>query len=191
MYYPNVIYHVFNHTNNMELLFRNEADYLKFLEKVKDLLLPFADVLCYCLMPTHFHFQIVVNSDGVLPAVGAVKQQKIHASLRILLSSYVRYFNAKYDRRGSLLRAKTKSKPAYLDFIPEDFELAEDDPFTRFIPYVRVCFRYIHNNPNEARLVDHPVEWPYSSAADYAGLRNDDICNYALAERLIGIKRLS
>jgi len=59
MYYPNVIYHVYNHTNNKEPLFRNEANYHLFLKKLRTHLLPVADLMCYCLMPTHFHLQLL------------------------------------------------------------------------------------------------------------------------------------
>lgn len=191
MYQPNVIYHVFNHTNNKELLFRDDSDYERFKQKLKEHLLPCAELLCYCLMPTHFHLQLLPTAFGLETSEGQPSQQRIHGALRILLSSYVRYFNTKYNRRGSLLRAKTKAKPAYTDFIPESYELKDTDPFTRYIPYIKVCFRYIHNNPNEAGLVDHPADWPHSSAKDYAGLRNELLCNYELAERLLGIERLA
>jgi len=107
-----------------------------------------------------------------------------------MLSSYVRYFNARYDRRGSLLRAKTKGKPAYTDFIPDDWELEEDIPFTNYIPYIKTCFQYIHQNPVEDGLVLNAQDWAYSSAPDYAGIRDEGICNYKLAKRLIGIELL-
>ncbi|WP_044102187.1 hypothetical protein [Neolewinella persica] len=190
MYEPNTIYHFFNHTNNKELLFRGEEDYNRFVSKIRKHLLPYADILCYCLMPTHFHFQLVINESGLGLLENASNQQKIHGAFRIMLSSYVRYFNARYDRRGSLLRAKTKGKPAYMDFIPESWELEDDIPFTRYIPYILTCFRYIHLNPVEARLVLSAQDWPFSSAPDFAGLRDEGLCNYDLVSRLIGIERL-
>jgi len=187
MYQPNTIYHGYNQTNNNELLFREARDYDLFLRKMKKHLLPVADILCYCLMPTHFHLQYIVNDEGLV-SVG--NQQKIHAAFRIMLSSYVRAINDRHDRRGSLLRAKTKYKPAYDDFVPEDWEMDDDTPFTMFIPYIRICFRYIHNNPVKAGLVDSPELWSYSSAPDYAGLRDNGVCNYKMVEQLLGIKRL-
>ena len=141
-------------------------------------------------MPTHFHLQLVVKPGGLQASKSQHNQQVIHERIRTLLSSYVRYFNAKYDRRGSLIRSGTKAKAAYTDFIPEDHELLEDTPFTQLIPYVKVCFRYIHRNPTAAGLVDSPEEWRHSSAMDYVGLREEGICDYALAERLLGIGRV-
>jgi len=188
MLYPNTIYHCYNQTNNSEYLFREAEDYALFTEKIRKHLLPVLDILCYCLMPTHFHIQYLPKGHGLNAATGG--QQQIHAALRIMLSSYVRAYNLRYDRRGSLLRAKTKHKPAYTDFIPNDWDLKEEIPFTQFIPYIQVCFRYIHRNPSEAGLVDSPELWKYSSAPDFAGLRDNGICNYQLVERILGIKRL-
>ncbi len=192
MYYANVIYHVYNQSINSERLFRSEANYLRFLKKVRVELLPVADLICYCLMPTHFHLQLVPKPAGLAwhtPIDAPDRQQVIHARFRNLLSSYTRILNRQYDRRGSLFRSKTKYKPAYADFIPDDWELLEDIPFTQLLPYVKTCFDYIHDNPGNAGMVRRSTEWPYSSAADYAGLRNGTLCNYELAERLIGVQR--
>ena len=43
---------------------------------------------------------------------------------------------------------------------------------------------YIHYNLVEARLVEIPEDRPYSSAMDYAGLRNDSLCNVEPGRRL-------
>ncbi|MBB4079725.1 putative transposase [Lewinella aquimaris] len=192
MYYPNVIYHVYNQSINFEPLFRNEGNYLFFLQKLRVHLLPVTDVLCYCLMPDHFHLQLIPKPEGCeLATVGtsAGNHQVIHARFRTILSSYTRAFNNEHGRRGSLFRAGTKYKPAYADFLPENWEMREDDPFTRYIPYVRICFEYIHQNPVRARLVHAPEHWAFSSAKDYAGLREGSLCNYVLAEKLIGVGR--
>jgi len=190
MYYPNVIYHVYNHTNNKESLFRNEANYLLFLKKLRTHLLPVADLMCYCLMPTHFHLQLLPKAVGCEPfitASGSSNQQQLHAAFRTLLSSYTQAVNKEHDRRGSLLRAKTKYLPAYADFIPEDWELKEELPFTLYVPYIRVAFDYIHDNPVRAGLVRDAEDWSYSSARDYAGLREGTVCNMELTRRLLGV----
>ena len=31
------------------------------------------------------------------------------------------------------------------------------------------------------------TDWPYSSASDYAGLRNGTLCNQGLAKQLLGL----
>ena len=202
MYHPEVIYHVYNQSINRELVYREPTNYLYFLRKARKELLPMADILCYCLMPTHFHFMLKPTVAGCAPSRGRkvsklpgttdgedVYQQQLSHTLRILLSSYTKAYNRKYDRRGSLFRARSRAKPAYTDFIPEAHELAVDAPFTLFVRYLKICFNYIHDNPVKDGLVQNAVDWKYSSARDYAGLRGGTLCNYGLTKQLLGINR--
>ncbi|MFW6226795.1 MAG: hypothetical protein ACOC31_01700 [Bacteroidota bacterium] len=46
--------------------------------------------------------------------------------------------------------------------------------------YPQNCFNYIHQNPVKARLVSRETDWEYSSARDYAGLRNGSLVNKAV-----------
>ena len=201
MYNENVIYHIYNQSNNYERLFKEEGNYQYFLQKIKRHLLPYADIFCYCLMPDHFHLMVKPTSLGCqesrskryLRATESgdhpAYQQNLSNSLKTLLSSYTHAMNKKYGRRGSLFKAKTKAKAGYLDFIPEAYELDANAPFTLFVPYLRICFYYIHNNPVKAGLTAQAVNWKYSSALDFAGQRNSGICNFALVQRLLGIER--
>lgn len=200
MYQENVIYHVYNQSNNYETIFRSEENYLFFTEKIRTLILPYADVLCYCLMPDHFHLLLKPKESGCGPSPSkkipkqgeeaSSYQQMLSHQIKILLSSYTKAFNRRYKRRGSLFRAKTKAKPGYSDFLPAEFDIEANIPFTQFIPYLCVCFRYIHNNPVKADYALHATEWEFSSACDYAGMRDHKICNYQLTEHLLGIQRL-
>ena len=52
---PDVYYHIYNRGNNRVAIFFEPDNYLYFLKKVKAYLIPVADVLVYCLMPTHYH----------------------------------------------------------------------------------------------------------------------------------------
>ncbi len=42
-------------------------------------------------------------------------------------------------------------------------------------------FHYIHQNPVKAGMVDRMEDWEFSSFKDYAGLRDQKICNCRLA----------
>ncbi|MEM6770275.1 MAG: hypothetical protein AAF597_06825 [Bacteroidota bacterium] len=169
------------------------------MKKVRTHIIPYADILCYCLMPDHFHFLLRPKPEGCLPSPskkvwsGSSKeqqyQQMLSHQIKTLLSSYTKAFNRRYNRRGSLFQAKTKAKPGYEDFLPEGFELVDEIPFTQFMPYLQNCFHYIHNNPVVAHYALIATDWEYSSAVDYAGLRDGTLCNYALTEQLLGIKR--
>lgn len=59
---PDKYYHIYNHANGFENVFRCKENYLFFLRKYRFHLLPFFDTYAYCLMPNHFHLLIRVKS---------------------------------------------------------------------------------------------------------------------------------
>ena len=68
------IYHIYNQGNNRQVIFYNRKNYLFFLRKIRTHILPFADILAWCLMPNHFHLMVEVKSvvnDGVTLTGGA------------------------------------------------------------------------------------------------------------------------
>ncbi|MCP9235588.1 transposase [Lewinella sp. JB7] len=201
MYNPNTIYHIYNQSINYELLFRTDANYRYFLEKLKRHVLPHADVLAFCLMPDHFHLLLKPTVVGCEPGKcgrylrltetgeDACFQQNLSSAIKTTLSSYTQAINKRHGRRGSLFKAKTKAKPGYKGFSPEELGLDTDDPLTQKIPYLRTCFNYIHANPVKSNHVNHPEEWEFSSALDYAGYRDCGLINFTAAEQLLGIVR--
>ena len=62
---PGQFYHVYNRGNNKQLIFFNDNNYLYFLQKIREQLLPVADILAWCLMPNHFHILIQANDESV------------------------------------------------------------------------------------------------------------------------------
>ena len=62
MYYPNTPYHVYNHSNNREIVFKDDKDYRDFEARIIKHLISVSDILCYCLMPTHFHILLLPKS---------------------------------------------------------------------------------------------------------------------------------
>jgi len=157
-------YHVYNRSN--EILFYNRDNYLFFLRKIRDHLLPYADVLSYCLMPNHFHLILTVNAEGVKYSEKKKREdmQLLSQSLGTILSSYTQALNRQTGRRGNLFAHKTKAK------ILND---AKDD-------YALNCFMYVHQNPMLAKLVDKLEDWEFSSFPDYIGRRNGTLINKKL-----------
>ena len=157
-------YHVYNRSN--EILFYNRDNYLFFLRKIRDHLLPYADVLSYCLMPNHFHLILTVNAEGVKYSEKKKREdmQLLSQSLGTILSSYTQALNRQIGRRGNLFAHKTKAK------ILND---AKDD-------YALNCFMYVHQNPMLAKLVDKLEDWEFSSFPDYIGRRNGTLINKKL-----------
>jgi putative transposase len=163
-------YHVYNRGNNKQLIFFNDRNYLFFLRKISEQILPFADIFAYCLMPNHFHLLIRPNEGGLTErnSFGGKPMQELSYRLGMLLSSYAQAINKQNKTSGSLFQQKTKAKI-----------LSETDNGTR-ISYFEQCFHYIHNNPVAAGIVQNPEEWPYSSYPDYAGLTNGTLCSREL-----------
>jgi putative transposase len=56
------IYHIYNQGNNKQKIFFSRDNYLFFLKKLKIYVLPYADILAWCLMPNHFHLMVYVHT---------------------------------------------------------------------------------------------------------------------------------
>jgi putative transposase len=164
-------YHVYNRGNNQQRIFFNPGNYLYFLKKIRIHILPLCDILAYCLMPNHFHFQIYSDSRTIkTKKIGGKQKNILSEAFKILLSSYAHGINTQNATTGSLFQQNTKAKP-----------LSE----SRL--YDHNCFDYIHQNPIKANLVKKMEDWPYSSFRDYCGFTNKTLCNKQLAIQLLGL----
>lgn len=137
-------YHLYNRSNNRETVFKEYENHEYFLDKYQRLVSPYAATIAYCLMPTHFHFCIYVTTDDM---------DRLRDNIGVLLSSYTKGINKRFDRHGSLFQKHTKAI-----WIEDENHL------------LTVC-RYIHLNPRRANLVSSPDEWQFSSYGDYLGIR--------------------
>ena len=201
----NQIYHVYNQGNNHQNIFFEPANYLFFLVKMRKYLLPYSDILCYCLMPNHFHFLLVPNnhamelSKSIKPKskhlhinknattlTTKVHQKKLNQAIGLMLSSYTKAINKKYNKSGSLFRSQTKAKNGWIDEFVTVNGKYKKQFFSLDNTYAMECFDYIYHNPVKAKLVKQPTDWIYSSALDYAGLRNGTLCNQKMARELLG-----
>ena len=59
---PGEYYHIYNRGNNKQPIFFNDANYIFFVKKIRKQLAPIADIICYCLLPNHFH-NIIRSTD--------------------------------------------------------------------------------------------------------------------------------
>jgi len=55
------IYHIYNQGNNRQKIYFNRENYFFFLEKMKEYILPYGDIMAWCLMPNHFHWMVYVK----------------------------------------------------------------------------------------------------------------------------------
>ena len=164
------IYHVYNRGNNKQVIFFTRANYLFFLNKVRNEITPIADIISYCLMPNHYHLMIQakeLSNDAKHP---------LSRKLGTLQSSYTRAINIQENRTGSLFQQKTKAVEIYSLY---NYYNKND--------YLTTCFHYIHQNPLKAGLVMRMEDWEYSSFRDYAGFRKDTLINMQLAREILDI----
>ena len=183
---PEQLYHIYNRGNNRQRIFFSRENYFFFLQKMRRHLLPHCDILCYCLMPNHFHFLVSTKTESESPTwSGALADNtaSIHPlskAIGILLSSYTRAIQKQEERTGSLFQRHTKEKCLTNHNITATTETA-NHPF--------ICFNYIHQNPMTAGFVEKIEDWEFSSFKDYIGHRNGSLCNQTLAIQLIDLPK--
>ena len=173
---PGNLYHIYNQGNNRQKIFLCDEEYEIFLKLIRREISTNAEIICWCLMPNHFHLLIYV--DERIPDIkkqGGLLIDGLTNGIRKLLSGYARIYNSRHQQSGSLFRQKTKSKDLSETNIESGLNKKTDYYFN--------CFHYIHQNPLQAGLVKRLEDWKYSSFKDYAGLRNGTLCNKPLAAR--------
>ena len=139
-------FHLFNRGVNGKKIYFEPDNYSFFLERLKCYKDKFGiKVLCYCLMPNHFH--LFVKQPLEYDIVGSM--------IGSLTNSYTKSINKKFNRTGVLFGGRTKNR------------IIENEEYFIWL------FKYILLNPVEAKLVSAPEEWEYSSAREYLGLSND------------------
>lgn len=171
---PGEAYHIYNRGNNSGCIFFNERNYHFFLQKITTQLAPTCEILCWCLMPNHFHLIIYATEKtcALRPSFGGKPMQEFQFQLGKLLSSYSQAMNKQNRTTGSLFQQKTKAK-----LLTEQlYGINTSDS------YIVRCMHYIHQNPLKAKMVKQMEDWPYSSFREYAGMSTPLKCN---TERLL------
>ncbi len=198
------IYHIFNQGNNHRNIFFNRENYLFFLRKINTYVSPYADILAWCLMPNHFHLMVLIREVKLSVEIDTMTQshrinkkvRTINNSIAIMIRSYTRAINIEQNLSGSLFKAHTKAECVNCpngimpSFIAKSHTMTSSHRMTFKNPekqYPQICFNYIHKNPTKAKLVTKDTDWEFSSAKDYAGLRNGKLVNINVAEEYLNI----
>jgi putative transposase len=159
-------FHVFNRGVDKRKIFSNTNDYQRFVDGLylfnRDLAPSKVNlaklertppvhvrILCFCLMPNHFHLLLQ-----------ALEDTGISKFMQYLGNGYTKYFNTRHERTGRLFESKYKQKAV-----------------TTTEHLLQVC-RYIHLNPadlipSEQRsrsesLDDFLRNYPWSSMSAYS-----------------------
>jgi len=142
-------YHIFNKANGMEKLFLNRSDYLYFLKKLERFLIPWMDVLAYCLIPNHFHLLITVkNIEDIRLTHSQHKALNVSDLSKVFsnfFNSYSKSFNKAHNRHGKLF------------LLPFKRIVVNNERLFNYL----IC--YIHRNPIHHGLVNDYNEWEFSS----------------------------
>lgn len=174
----NELYHVFNRGVEKRTTFTNIREYhralltmdyyrfdrpplalgqmLNLAREKRDLFLTqlksgkkLVEIMCFCLMPNHFHFLLRQNEDN-----------GIKTFVSNFTNSYTKYFNNKNDRVGPLFQGIFKSVRV------------EDDEQLMHVS------RYIHLNPATNFLIDKEnlENYPWSSLKKYTSTNSNTFC---------------
>ena len=141
----NLPHHIIQRGNNSGEIFVDAQDCLTMLDLLREMSRRFeVDVHAYVLMPNHFHLLLTPRAEQGLPQF-----------MQAVGRSYVRYFNNRHGRSGTLWEGRYRGTVLQ----------AEDWLIPTMIS--------MDLNPVRAGLVTRAGDWPWSSYAANAGLRND------------------
>lgn len=140
-------HHVIQRGNNRQAIFADRQDFETMLALLAENAQKFCVAIhAYVLMDNHFHLLATPATAEALPRM-----------MQAVGRSYVRYFNDRHGRSGTLWEGRYRST------------LIETDR------YLLACMAYIDLNPVRAGMVAQPLAWPWSSHAHYLGQRSDKL----------------
>ncbi|MRD47152.1 transposase [Caenimonas koreensis DSM 17982] len=144
---PGYPHHIIQRGNNRQPIFAADADYEAFLAMLDEHSRAQGVALhAYVLMTNHFHLLATPDSAEAIPQM-----------MQAVGRRYVRYFNQRQARTGTLWEGRYKSTLIQAE------------------RYLLACMVYIDLNPVRAGMVAAPVDYPWSSHRHYAGLRTDKL----------------
>ena len=131
-------YHVMLRKIDRQLLFKDAQDYEKFRSVFNENRSIYGiKMTAWCMMPNHVHLLIKDPNNS------------ISNFFKAFGTSFVYWYNRKYNRTGHLFQDRFRSEPI------------EDSS------YLLKAIRYIHMNPVKAGICAMPEEYHYSSYAYY------------------------
>jgi len=172
---PGKYYHIYNHANGDDLLFREPSNYEFFIDNYIKYLSGWMDMYSYCLLPNHFHMLIKSKSEVVLNSCNIIKSSNelITSQFRKFFQSYSQTFNRSYDRIGSLFMQNFKRK-----------EVDTDDYFVTLI-------LYIHLNPVNHGYVEDLNNWNFTSYFDIINNENHLVSSEKVINKFGGLSNFN
>jgi putative transposase len=144
---PGYPHHLIQRGNNRQPIFAAPADYETLLTMLDENARKLeVELHAYVLMTNHFHLLATPRTEGGLPAL-----------MQAVGRGYVRYFNQRQGRTGTLWEGRYRST------------LIEADR------YLLACMVYLDLNPVRAGIAAAAADYRWSSHAHYVGLRGDKV----------------
>ena len=165
---PGMYYHLYNRGNNRQAIFFQQDNYLYFLRGVKKYLNPTASMIAYCLMPTHYHMLVRVESQTSEFSKNSEVSGAVSQAMMRLSVSYTRAINKRFARIGALFQ--------------EQFQARYIKDYSHLL---NLCV-YIHANPVKDGLVADPADWIYSNYFEWLGQRDGSLVDREFIEEHFG-----
>ena len=144
---PGFLHHVIHRGNNRQAIFLGEPDRQRMLDLLAELSARHqVSIHAYVLMDNHIHLLATPATEGGLSSM-----------MQAMGRSYVRYFNGRAGRTGTLWEGRYRSTVIEAE------------------RYLFPCMVYMDLNPVRAGMVHAPQDFPWSSYAHYVGLRTDKL----------------
>lgn len=132
---PGLPQHVIQRGNNRSMCFSDNRDFSAYAHWLKEYSVKFdVSIHAWVFMTNHVHLLVTPNKDGALSDM-----------MQALGRRYVRHFNDRYSRTGTLWEGRFKSS------------------LIQSKVYLLHCYRYIELNPVRAAMVADPAEYAWSS----------------------------
>lgn len=142
---PGYPHHVIQRGNNRQAIFAGPEDYQFLLDLLDETARKFGVAIhAYVLMGNHFHLLVTPQAQDSLPKM-----------MQAVGRRYVRHFNAKHGRSGTLWEGRYKSTLIQTE------------------RYLLACMVYIDLNPVRSGLVAHARDYPWSSHGHYIGQKTE------------------
>ena len=160
-------YHIYNRGAGKGNIFMDPQDFTEFIQKYYYYLYPSVQTFAWCLLSNHFHALVRIRTHNEQASLykqtpKLFKSDVFHGrsdpidkpftasrQLSHLMNSYTRYFNKKYNNKGTLIEGPLKRK-----------KVVDQTNF-----YHLVC--YIHRNPMHHGISKTYIDYKYCSYLDF------------------------
>jgi len=189
-------YHVYTRGHSRHRIFLDEQDYLYFLKLLERYLasdesknpygVPYpnfynkVDLTAFCLMPNHLHLLVYQRQPGALASF-----------MRSLMTSYSRYFNARYKRTGALFESRYRASRIDVTYLEHVSRYIHLDP-KRWRDYEYSSLPYYLQQVEVSWIQPKRITRLFLGADDYLRFMEDreenkkmlDILKYELADKM-------